>query len=106
MNENDDVLTGPGIATLSVATILADAAWRRPDKTALIWAGQAGPEARVTYGELWDQTKAIAGVLRDHGIGEGDRVAMIVPNVPMFPRVYYAVLPLGAVVVPIHLLYN
>ena len=79
---NDDVLTGPGNATLSVASILADAAWRRPDKTALIWAGQTGPDARVTYGDLWEQTKAVAGVLRDRGIGEGDRVAMMVPNVP------------------------
>jgi len=106
MPENDDVLTGSGNATLSVASILADAAWRRPDKTALIWAGQTGPDARVTYGDLWAQTKAVAGVLRDRGIGEGDRVAMMVPNVPMFARVYYAVLALGAVVVPIHLLYK
>ncbi|MGN6741758.1 MAG: long-chain-fatty-acid--CoA ligase [Amnibacterium sp.] len=106
MHENDDVLAGLGNATLSVAAILAEAAWRRPEKTALIWAGQTGPAARVTYGELWEQTKAIAGVLRDRGIGEGDRVAMMVPNVPMFPRIYYAVLALGAVVVPIHLLYK
>jgi long-chain acyl-CoA synthetase len=106
MHENDDVLNGPGNATLSIASILADAAWRRPQKTALIWAGQTGPDARVTYGDLWAQTKAVAGVLRDRGIGEGDRVAMMVPNVPMFARVYYAVLALGAVVVPIHLLYK
>ena len=45
-------------------------------------------------------------MLRDRGIGEGDRVAMMVPNVPDFARVYYAVLALGAVVVPIHLLYK
>ncbi|MDH2444929.1 long-chain fatty acid--CoA ligase [Amnibacterium sp. CER49] len=103
---NDDVLRSSGNATLSVASILADAAWRYPDATAVIWAGQTGPESRVTYGDLWTQTKAIAGVLRDRGIGPGDRVAMLVPNVPMFPRVYYAVLSLGAVVVPIHLLFK
>jgi long-chain acyl-CoA synthetase len=31
---------------------------------------------------------------------------MLVPNVPDFPRVYYAILALGAVVVPIHLLFK
>jgi long-chain acyl-CoA synthetase len=36
--------------------------------------------------------------------GPGDRVALLLPNVPDFPRVYYAVLSLGAVVVPVHAL--
>ena len=60
----------------------------------------------VRYGELWDQTRAYAGALRARGIGPGDRVAMIVPNVPDFARVYYGVLALGAVVVPVHLLFK
>jgi long-chain acyl-CoA synthetase len=106
MSENDDVLSGSGNATLSTASILAESAWRYPDKTAVIWAGQTGPDARVTYGELWEQAKAVAGVLRDRGIREGDRVAMMVPNVPAFPRIYFAILALGAVVVPVHLLYK
>lgn len=60
----------------------------------------------MTYGELWKQTCAYAGALRARGIGRGSRVAMIVPNVPDFPRVYFAVLSLGAVVVPVHLLFK
>jgi long-chain acyl-CoA synthetase len=103
---NDDVLTGPGNATLSAASILAESAWRWPQKTALIWAGGSGPDARVAYGDLWAQTKTIAGMLRDRGVRPGDRVAMMIPNVPAFARVYYAVLSLGAVVVPIHLLFK
>ena len=106
MSETDDVLTGSGNATLSTASILAETAWRYPQKTAVIWAGQSGPDSQVTYGELWEQAKAVAGVLRDRGVGVGDRVAMMVPNVPAFPRIYYAILALGAVVVPIHLLYK
>ena len=103
---NDDVLDGPGFATVSVATILAESAHRRPDKTAVIWAGQTGPQARATYSELWRDAKAVAAVLRARGVGRGDRVAMLVPNVPDFPRIYYAILALGAVVVPIHLLFK
>ncbi len=103
---HDDVLTGPGLATLSVAAILAESARRYPDKDAVIWAAHEGPDHRVTYGELWDQARDVAGVLRDQGVGPSDRVAMIIPNVPAFPRVYYAILALGAVAVPIHLLFK
>ena len=38
------------------------------------------------------------------GVGPGDRVALLMPNVPDFPRAYYAILSLGAVVVPVHAL--
>jgi long-chain acyl-CoA synthetase len=103
---NDDVLHGPGYATLSIASILFESAQRHPDRTAVIWAGNTGPDASVTYRDLWAETRAVAGVLRERGIGPGDRVAMMVPNVPAFPRIYYAVLALGAVVVPIHLLFK
>ena len=106
MTPNDDVLTGAGQATLSVASILADSAWRFPDKPAVIWADAPGGDVSVTYGELWEQSKAVAGVLRDLGVRRGDRVAMMVPNVPDFPRIYFAILALGAVVVPIHLLFK
>lgn len=59
---------------------------------------------RTTYAELRAQALAYAGALRALGVREGDRVAMLSPNVGDFPRVYYAVLALGAVVVPVHAL--
>ncbi|MDN4595531.1 long-chain-fatty-acid--CoA ligase [Leifsonia virtsii] len=88
-----------GYATMSVASILAETAHRMPDNVALIFAGR-----EIRYGELWDQTRSYAGALRDLGVGPGDRVALMLPNVPDFPRAYYAVLALGAIVVPIHAL--
>ncbi|MGN6425998.1 MAG: long-chain-fatty-acid--CoA ligase [Leifsonia sp.] len=88
-----------GYATMSVASILAETAHRLPDNVALIFAG-----AEIRYGELWEQTRRYAGALRDRGVGPGDRVALMIPNVPDFPRAYYGVLALGAVVVPIHAL--
>ncbi|WP_403021381.1 long-chain fatty acid--CoA ligase [Salinibacterium sp. GXW1014] len=92
-------LTSPGFGTLSVAAILSDTAHRFPERTALIIG-----DHKIKYGDLWQQTLAYAGALRARGVKRGDRVAMLVPNVPDFARVYYAVLSLGAVVVPIHLL--
>ncbi len=60
---NDDVLTGPGNATLSVATILAESAHRYPDKTAVIWAGQTGPRRPGHLRRAVARRKAVAGVL-------------------------------------------
>ncbi|MFD6137023.1 AMP-binding protein [Isoptericola sp. NPDC056618] len=96
-----DAVDGPGFGTLSAASLLAETARRHPDYPALHFAGTT-----TTYGELWDQTRAYAGALAARGIARGSRVAMVVPNVPDFARVYYAALSLGAVVVPIHLLFR
>ncbi|GAA4684648.1 long-chain-fatty-acid--CoA ligase [Frondihabitans cladoniiphilus] len=97
----EELLTGPGLGTMSIAAILSESARRHHDRPALHFAGTT-----TTYGELWDQTRAYAGALRDRGVGPGDRVALIIPNVPDFCRAYYAVLSLGAIVVPIHLLFK
>lgn len=83
--------------TLSLAGILAESAARHPDRDAVV----LGPE-RVTYAQLWEQTRRYAAALAEQGIGPGDRVAVLLPNVPDFARVYYAALSLGAVVVPVH----
>lgn len=101
MTATSRLYEGPGFATMSIAAILAETAHRRPDSPALHFMGHSIP-----YGALWDQTRAYAGALRDRGIGPGDRVAVVIPNVPDFVRVYYAVLSLGAVVVPVHLLFK
>ena len=92
-------MTNTGYATMSVASILAETARRSPDNLALIFGDQ-----KISYAELWDQTLTYAGALRARGIGPGDAVALLIPNVPDFPRAYYAILSLGAVVVPVHAL--
>jgi len=97
----DPAVDGPGFPTLSVAGILAESAVRHADRPAVHFAGTT-----TTYSELWEQTRAYAGALRDRGIGKGDRVALLIPNVPDFARVYYAVLSLGAIAVPVHLLFK
>ncbi|KRE90739.1 long-chain-fatty-acid--CoA ligase [Arthrobacter sp. Soil764] len=88
-----------GFATISVAAVLAESAKRTPNSIALVVG-----EDQVSYADLWDQTRAYAGALRARGIGPGDAVAVLIPNVPDFARVYYAILSLGAIVVPVHAL--
>jgi len=88
-----------GFATMSVAAVLAETALRRPDHPAVVVNGES-----TSYADLWRQSREYAGALRARGVGPGDRVAVLIPNVADFPRVYYAVLALGAVVVPVHAL--
>lgn len=89
----------PSYQTLSVAAILKESADRTPDAIAIV----VGDE-QISYADLWRQTREYAGALRSRGVKPGDAVAMLVPNVADFPRLYYAILSLGAVVVPVHAL--
>ncbi|MFJ1706344.1 long-chain fatty acid--CoA ligase [Kitasatospora sp. NPDC088346] len=84
---------------LSLAAVLAESALRRPDHPALV----LGTE-RTTYHELWAGARRYAAVLREHGIGPGDRVALLLPNSRHFPLAYFGVLALGAVAVPVNAL--
>src|SRR3954447_10065971 len=85
--------------SLTIASILAESAVRHADRTAVV----LGPQ-RTTYRDLWHGARQYAAVLRDRGIGPGDRVALLLPNTPHFPLAYYGVLALGGVAVPVHAL--
>lgn len=85
--------------TVSVAAILAEGAARYGELNAITVNGHS-----TTYAQLWDQAREYAGALQAQGIDAGDRVALLIPNVADFARAYYAVLSLGAVVVPVHAL--
>ncbi|MDP9496067.1 MAG: long-chain fatty acid--CoA ligase [Actinomycetota bacterium] len=61
-------------------------------------------DVTVTYAQFDDATARIAGLLREKGVQPGDRVGLMVPNVPYFPIIYYGALRLGAVVVPMNVL--
>lgn len=84
---------------LSLAALLWETARRRPHATAIVFG-----ESRISYQQLWDESRRYAAVLRDRGVRAGDRVALLLQNSPDFPRSYYAVQALGAVVVPVHTL--
>jgi long-chain acyl-CoA synthetase len=61
-------------------------------------------DATLSYGGLDDLTSRLAAFLAERGIETGDRVGIMLPNVPEFAVAYYAVLRAGAVVVPMNVL--
>ncbi len=59
-------------------------------------------DVEVTFGALEALSQKIATILGEHGVRRGDRVALIMPNIPQMAFVYYGVLRAGAVVVPLN----
>ncbi|AGB37251.1 long-chain-fatty-acid--CoA ligase [Natronococcus occultus] len=59
-------------------------------------------ENETSYEEFWGQTGAFAAALEAHGIGEDDRVAIYLPNVPPFVVAFHGTLRAGGVVVPMN----
>jgi long-chain acyl-CoA synthetase len=56
----------------------------------------------VTYDELLEGARRVAALLRSKGVGPGDRVGLVLPNVPAFPTIFHGALLVGAVVVPMN----
>ena len=59
-------------------------------------------EARLTRHEMVDRVARLAAVLRDLGMQEGDRVAMLAPNSHRYIEFYFGVLWGGGIVVPVN----
>ena len=81
----------------NLASNLTTTAADHPDQDALRVSGQG-----VTYAQLHGMAARVAGSLRASGIEPGDRVAVILPNVPAFPVVYWGILLAGGIVVPMN----
>jgi len=56
----------------------------------------------LTYQDLYDAAAVVAGSLKERGIAPGDRVGLVLPNVPAFPILFYGALLAGATVVPMN----
>ncbi len=67
-----------------------------------------GVDARLelTYGQLDERSNRLARVLASRGVGAGDRVAFLLPNSLAFIDAFLACLKLGAIVVPVNVLYR
>ncbi|WP_424983636.1 long-chain-fatty-acid--CoA ligase [Maritalea sp. S77] len=63
--------------------------------------------AETTYAEMGDQIERMAGALqKELGLKKGSRVALLLPNTPFFPVIYYAALKIGATIVNCNPLYT
>src|SRR6478609_12215980 len=84
---------------MNLASVLIDSAERDLDHVALRL-----DDMEVSYGLLDEGSARLAAVLADRGLKPGDRVGIMLPNVPYFGVCYYGVLRAGGVVVPMNVL--
>lgn len=84
---------------LNLASAFTYSADQYPDKIAVVCG-----ETRLSYRQMNAAINQIANGLVAADIGEGDNVALSCPNLPYFPLVYYAILKVGATVVPLNVL--
>jgi len=86
---------------LNLAMLLEQSARRDPGKVAV-----ALDDYRLRYAELNGAANKLANSLVQLGVQPGDKVALMLPNTPHFPICYYAILKLGATVVPLNVLFK
>jgi long-chain acyl-CoA synthetase len=76
------------------------------------WTTHAGRDAaacmgvRFTYGEVDERSKSLGAWLQTQGVKRGDRVAVMMPNVPQYLVAIGAILRVGGVVVNVNPLYT
>jgi long-chain acyl-CoA synthetase len=86
-------------AVKGVSDLVARSAAARPDHPALVFHDRA-----ATYRELDALVDRSAAALHDLGVRRGDRVALLLGNIPEFVHVLHGALRLGAIAVPLNVL--
>lgn len=71
------------------------------DRNAIVFGSH-----QITYARLLDGVERLANGLRKLGVSQGDNFALMLPNLPQFIISYYALLRIGATVVPINTNYD
>jgi len=89
------------VPNTTIPQTLTEAAKRFPDNPAFYFQGRT-----LTYQQVEQLSNQFAHGLRQLGIGKGDRVALMMPNIPQFPIAFFGALKAGAIVTPINPLYK
>ena len=85
----------------SLVGLMADSFAKYADRTAYSYMGQD-----IRYAQTDVQSQALAAYFQSLGLEKGDRVAIMMPNVPQYPVAVAAILRAGLVVVNVNPLYT
>ncbi len=92
-----DVLERIQIPDITLVNFLQSAVERNKKGPAFIYFGK-----KISYFHFYSMVQRFAAGLQNQGIEKGDRVALVLPNIPQFMIAYWAVLYAGAIVVPVN----
>src|SRR5664280_1903673 len=77
-----------------------------PNRLAILHVRPDGGEDAISYGALRETSNRLANVLRAHGVARGDRVAILLPQAPEVAAAHIAIYKLGAVALPLAVLFG
>lgn len=86
---------------ISIGSLLDQVSGAHPNADAVVFQGEV-----LNWKDVQALSARFAVALHNLGVRKGDRVALLLPNVPHFVVAYYGVLRLGAVVVAINPLFT
>jgi long-chain acyl-CoA synthetase len=81
---------------LELSSLVAHHAHYHPDATAVVCDGQ-----RLSYAQFWQRVCRVGNMLRSLGLGPGDKIATCAPNSLELLESYWAVVTIGATLVPL-----
>src|SRR5271170_8069560 len=84
-------------AMTSISSLLERAAAEHPGHAAIRM-----DDLVLSYAQLREAAGRMSALLTANGVEPGDRVGLMLPNVPAFPIAFYGALAAGAVVVPMN----
>ena len=84
----------------SLVELVQESVLKHPNRVAFNYYG-----AKWTYQRFWDASAHVAQFLLNEGLRRGDRVALYLPNCPVYPIAYFAALRAGLTVVQVSPLY-
>jgi acetyl-CoA synthetase len=77
-----------------------------PNRPALIAIGSDSSAETVTFGDLRDRSNAVANLFEAHGMGEGDRAGVLLPQSPETAYAHIALFKMGAISIPLFTLFG
>jgi len=86
---------------MGLGKMLEETAKKYQKKTALFFEGK-----EISFEQLDEHVNRLANGLKNLGITKGDRVAIMLPNIPEFVYSYFALQKLGAIAVPFNTMYK
>ena len=86
---------------MNLRLMLEETAKRYGRKTAIILG-----DRRLSYTDLDKASNKVANALIEMGITKGERVAMLLPNIPEFATIYFGIVKTGAIAVPLDTRYK
>lgn len=86
---------------MTLGEMISEGSAKFPERVALKFRDEIW-----TYADLEKQTNMLANGLKKLGVNKGDRIGLMMPNSPQFVISYFAIVKLGAIVVPVNVMFK